>query len=171
MYDLQSEEAIQYLREYDITMSKIKNMLERLGYPRSFGRKLYAEWIYEIMNDIKVVQTRDDIRACKEYLLDMNEGVSPYYHDLVREGMWMGIKPFHAAIEDMVDKIDYEASDKDLLSKIYGNINYSINYAQNAFLLAAYMLGFKKEEEQEIKHGVMIKKLDYFKDGSLDYFR
>ena len=66
-----------------------------------------------------------------------------------REDMWIGVLPFHAIIEEMVDNIDYYKANEELLSKIYGNIDYSIDYAENAFLLAAYMLG--KKECDEIK--------------------
>ena len=156
---------------HDNEISKIRLLLENLGYVWSFGRKLYEEWIFDIMRDLKNVKRREDVLACKEYLEGLNYGFSSYYHGYVREELWMGTRSFHAQMEEMVDLIDYEKADSELLSKIYGNIDYSINYAENAFLLAAYMLGLKKEEDKESKHKVMIKKLDCFKDEDLREFR
>lgn len=171
MVNLNSEEAIKYLQEYDEKMRRIKELLINLGYPNTFGMDLYAQWIYEIMKDLERVKSREQIMACKDYLLAMKDGMSNYYHDLVREGMWMGIRPFHLRIEDTIEGIDYNKADMELLSKIYGNIDYSINYAENAFLLAAYMLGIKKEEDAENIHKPMIRRLDSISKESLEYFR
>lgn len=171
MVDLNSEEVIKCLQEYDEKIQRIKSLLERLGYPKTYGMNLYAEWINDIMNYLKLVKSRSQIMECKDYLLLMKDGMSTYYHDLVREGMWMGIRPFHANIEEMIEGIDYSKADIELLSKVYGNIDYSIDYAENAFLLAAYMLGIKKEESIENIHMPMIRRLDSLPKESIDYFR
>lgn len=171
MFDLNSKETKEYLEYYDNEIIRIRSLLERLGYNYSYGRSLYEDWIFDIMQVLKRVKRREEILALKDYLSNLNYGLSNYYHSYVREELWMGLRSFHSRMEEMVDLIDYESADSELLSKIYGNIDYSINYAENAFLLAAYLLGIKKDEDKDYKSVVVIKKLDCFKNENLEYFR
>lgn len=133
---------MEYL-DYTSTKKNIIELLKKLGYKSIYLMDLYSEWIYEIMNYLQSINSRDEIYSCKEYIACMKNGLSQYYVWLVREGMWLGIIPFHSNMEKMVDEIDYSLADEEELSKVYGNIDFSIDYADNAFLLAAYLLGKK----------------------------
>ena len=114
---------MEYL-DYTLTKKNIIELLKKLGYKSIYLMDLYSEWIYEIMNYLQSINSRDEIYSCKEYIACIKNGLSQYYVWLVREGMWLGIIPFHSSMEKMVDEIDYSLADCDMrrgrLHKAFG---------------------------------------------------
>lgn len=121
---------------------RILSLLDRLGYDMDeLGTYLYKELIQKIIARIKNVNTFEEIQECKKYLLDLKNEYSDIYHSLAREELDIGVKSFHEYIKRAHEKIDYSLSDKKLLSEIYSRCGYNMNYGEQAFVLASYILG------------------------------
>ena len=148
----------QELSEADSRSMEVLSILDRLGFPMNeLGTYLYKEVITELCDSLKeITGKRSDMDKCRYLLAQLNDAFSQFYHDIAREYLEIGIKPFHLYIQQALEKINYEKVDLDLSYQIFGANPVEQNYGLQAFQLAAYTLGFSIDKKI---HPPIVKKL------------
>jgi len=137
---------VEFYSEDEKTRMKILSLLDRLGYSLNhLGTYLYKELICLCMKKLVCTNTREDILSCREYLKLLKDRQSYLHYDLAKFDLEIGVNFYHSLIEDAINSVDYEKANQDLLSQIYSGINFSIDYGENAFLLAAYLTRKKSD--------------------------
>lgn len=125
----------------------ILETLEKLGYPMNhIGTFLYKNVILSVLERLENVETRRDVYKCKGLIAELKDGLSPFYYNLSRRELNLGVKPFHWRIEEAISKIDNEKIDKLLFYGIFCKYNDDMDYGEQAFLIAAYVAGHMKPD-------------------------
>ncbi len=138
----------------ETTSVKILSLLDNLGYPMDeLGTYLYKELIENIIERIKNVNTFEEIKECREYLKDLRKEYSQTYHSIAREDLELGISSFHEYIREALSKVDYSKADMNLIKKLYSRSGYNLDYGEQAFLFASYILG-KLEIEDNMSNDI-----------------
>lgn len=117
-------------------------LLEKLGYPMDeLGTYLYKNLIVYVINRLENVESKEQILNTKQLLTELKDFFSRIYLELARFDLEMGIKTFHYYIMEALNKRDFKKADKNLIYDIYSRFSYEIDYAEQAYILGAYMLG------------------------------
>ena len=117
-------------------------LLENLGYPTNeVGTYLYKYMILKISEYLETGLTIRQEPITKEQLkLEIKNFFSQFYLDIARNELDMGIKTFHNYISVAVSKINYENLNISLFYEIFGNNIQDIDYAEQAFIIATYII-------------------------------
>lgn len=138
----------QDLSKEDSMSMKILSILERLGYPMDeLGTYLYKEMIAELCNSLVGVSSRREIDKCRTLLAQVNDAFSQFYINVARENLDIGLQSFHLYIQKAIEKINAEQIDLSLSYEIFDANPGEQTYANIAFQIAAYILGYKMEKE------------------------
>ena len=136
--------------EYKNNDMEVLMLLENLGYPTDeVGTYLYKYMILKISEYLETGLTIRQEPITKDQLeLEINNLFSQFYLDIARNELDMGIKTFHNYISVAVSKINYENLNTNLFYEIFGNNSKDINYAEQAFLIATYVIENKQENKK-----------------------
>ncbi len=119
---------------------RILSLLEGLGYPiEKIGTYLYKELISYIYDDVK-----ESIKSGIEPKELMEELIYPYsglYHEIAREYLEIGVKPFHKYIKESIEEKDSSKAIEPLSITIKGLEEGYIDYGIQAMFLASYIYG------------------------------
>lgn len=115
-------------------------VLEELGYPmEEIGTYLYKDVVVKATKKIGEFIANQDGQALYDLADALNDGFSPFYHDLARNDRDMALKSFHVAIEEAHAK-KVETTSSQILAAAYPTVNTELNYGQQAFLLGSYIV-------------------------------
>ena len=125
-------------------------LLENLGYPTNeVGTYLYKYMILKISEYLETGLTIRQEPITKEQLkLEIKNFFSQFYLDIARNELDMGIKTFHNYISVAVSKINYENLNISLFYEIFGNNIQDIDYAEQAFIIATYIIENKQKNKK-----------------------
>lgn len=141
------------------------SLLENLGFPlEKIGTHLYNNIIIKIIDYINNDNiTKEDIN---ELLLQLKNAFSQFYLEVARHDLDMGLKTFHKHIEIAIpNSVNIRTNE---FNSEESHSTKEIDYGEQAYILARYMLGFNRQKEREVKP--KIKKLSNMPDITLRYY-
>lgn len=119
---------------------EILSILEKLGYPMShLGTYLYKDLISLVCEEIEKLEPCKFLNERKTIIEVLNNGYSSPYIWVATDDKDLGCKTFHGLVQGAIEEIDYDRTDQNLASKIYGS-KKEVTYGTGALYIAEYYL-------------------------------
>lgn len=148
------------MSETTLEEMEILFLLERLGYPmEETGTYLYKDVIEKAAGLLRNVSTREEVRACKDLIVQMKTINSQFYFDIARNDLDLGLNSFHKYVQKAMAKVDYSKADPTLLFQIYSGLPEEMDYGEHAFVLSSYVVGILKPKTPEVPKIKMLKSI------------
>ena len=102
--------------EEKLQAMQILELLENLGFPMEMtGTYLYKEVILSAAKKLQAFNSRRDLGVCKDLLAQMKDAYSNFYFDIARNDLEMGVRTFHLALVEALEKVDSTKANQILL--------------------------------------------------------
>lgn len=146
------EKYIKYINGENLKLSNIDSMamnilsiLDKLGYPMNeLGTYLYKEVIAEISHSLNSIT---DIEQYQNLVKEITNVFSPFYYNIAKEYLEMNVNIFHLYLKKALENIDYNTSDIELISKLFGPDFQNQNFGLNALKIATYALELNEKNK------------------------
>lgn len=130
---------------------EVLEFLERLGFSiEESGTILYKNMIIKAMHHLNGTDDFGKSISRDQLLQQMKNPFSQFYVEVARSDLDIGIKTFHANVQQAVENVRLSNSDTALLFDVYSNFSKNTNYGEAALIIAEYMTGIKQNQEKPV---------------------
>lgn len=149
LLDVCSEDTLQDM--------EVLSFLERLGFSvEETGTILYKNMIIKAMHHLNGTDDFGKNISREQLLQQMKNPFSQFYVDVARSDLDIGIKTFHANVQQSIENIRFSRSDTALLFDVYSNFSKNTNYGEAAFIIAEYITNTKSNQDKVVKQITML---------------
>lgn len=149
-YHKYKEGCFEVLSEDILPKMEVLDFLEKLGFSiDNPGTYLYKDMVVKAMDYLNGTDNFGNSISRDELLQQMKKPFSQFYTDVARNNLDIGIKTFHAYVEQAIENISYANADAGLLFEVYSNFSQHSDYGEYAFAIALCIA----EKEKSNKKG------------------
>lgn len=130
---------------------EVLNFLERLGFSiEEAGTILYKNMIIKAMHYLNGTDDFGKSISRDQLLQQMKNPFSQFYVGVARSELDIGIKTFHANVQQSIENMRLSNSDTALLFDVYSNFSKNTDYGEAALILAEYITNTKKNQDRPV---------------------
>lgn len=119
---------------------EVLSILEKLNFPMNeIGTYFFKDMIVKALRYLDGSDDFGHYISQDTLLQELKSPYSQFYFDLARNEKDIGVKTFHACIEDSLENINYNKADATLLYEIYSNFSKNGNYGEHAYAISKYI--------------------------------
>lgn len=128
---------------------EVLEILEALGFPMDeAGTILYKNMIIKAMHHLNGIDDFGNSISRDQLLEQMKKPFSQFYMEVARSDLDIGIKTFHAHVQQSIRNSSHTNSDTALLFDFYSNFSKNTDCGEAAFWIADYINSMKIAKEK-----------------------
>lgn len=130
---------------------EVLGFLERLGFSiEEAGTILFKNMIIKAMHHLNGTDDFGKSISREQLLQQMKNPFSQFYVEVARSDLDIGIKTFHANVQQSIENVYLSNSDTALLFDVYSNFSKSTNYGEVALIIAEYISNTKNNQDKAV---------------------
>jgi len=135
----------------------VLSILEKLGFPMKHkGTYFYKLVITSVIDYLVNLTSGDETLDYSNLLEQLKNGFSPFYHEIARNELDMGLKSFHLVIADAISNINYGIINPEVGADIFGKVSSDLDYGEQALMIGSYVanipIDFNTKKEKSSEH-------------------
>ena len=145
--------------------------LEKLGFStEEAGTILYKNMIVKALHHLNGTDDFGKSISREQLLEQMKKPFSQFYIEVARNDLDLGIKTFHAHVQQSIQNVRFSNSDTALLFDVYSNFSKSTDYGEAALIMAEYITNSKENQDKAVIKQITMLPVNNMKVSNSSYY-